>query len=355
MTTGFGLEQAAATPTRVGRKLTIAKAMAEAVAQEMRRDQNVFVMGEDIGALGGVWGNMRGLLQEFGPQRVRDTPISESAFIGAAVGAAMTGMRPLVELMFVDFIGVCLDPLFNMAAKNSYHTAGRWKTPMVLTTAVGGGYCDSTQHSQCLYATFAHLPGMKVVMPATAYDAKGMLIAAIRDDNPVVFMHHKALQGMGFLGTVKGAITDVPVESYTVPLGSACVVRPGRDLTIFGIGATVHLAIEAATQLETHGWDAEVVDLRSLAPIDCDTILASARKTGRVLVVDDDYLSYGLTAEVLAIVSEQAFPQLKGPPRRIAYPDIPPPFARPLEQFALPNVAAIVATALDMKTHEGRR
>lgn len=353
MTTGFGLEQAAATPARAARKLTIAKAMAEAVSQEMRRDPNVFVMGEDIGALGGVWGNMRGLLQEFGPARVRDTPISESAFIGAAVGAAMTGMRPLVELMFVDFIGVCLDPLFNMAAKNSYHTAGRWKTPMVLTTAVGGGYCDSTQHSQCLYATFAHLPGLKVVVPSTAYDAKGMLIAALRDDNPVVFMHHKALQGMGFLGTVKGAITDVPLDSYTVPLDRACVVRPGRDISIFGVGATVHLALEAAEQLAGQGWDAEVVDLRSLAPLDRNTIVTSARKTGRALVVDEDYMSYGLTAEILAIVSEQAFTHLKCAPRRIAYPDIPPPFARPMEEFAMPNVAAIVATALDMK-REGR-
>ena len=179
-------------------KLTIAKAMAEAVSQEMRRDPSVFFMGEDIGALGGVWGNTRGLLQEFGESRVRDTPISETAYIGAAVGAAMLGMRPIVELMFVDFFGVCMDPIYNLAAKNAYHSAGRIRTPMVITTAVGGGYSDSTQHSQCLYATFAHLPGLKVVMPSNAYDAKGLLTAAIRDDNPVVFMTTRICRAWGF-------------------------------------------------------------------------------------------------------------------------------------------------------------
>lgn len=323
-------------------KLTIAKAMAEAVAQEMRRDPSVFFMGEDIGALGGVWGNTRGLLAEFGESRVRDTPISETAYIGAAVGAAMVGMRPIVELMFVDFFGVCMDSIYNLAAKNAYHSAGRIGTPMVITTAVGGGYSDSTQHSQCLYATFAHLPGLKVVMPSNAYDAKGLLTAAIRDDNPVVFMHHKNLQGMGFLGTVKGAISEVPDESYEVPLGSARVAREGRDITLVGIGATVHLALDAAERLRAEGIDAEVVDLRSLVPLDRETVLRSARKTGRVLAVDDDYLSYGVTAEILALVSESAFADLKCAPRRLAYPDVPPPFAPAMERFALPDTAKIV-------------
>jgi pyruvate dehydrogenase E1 component beta subunit len=305
-------------------------------------------MGEDIGALGGVWGSTHGLLEEFGESRVRDTPISESAFIGAAVGAAMHGMRPVVELMFADFIGVCLDPIFNMAAKNSYHSAGRWRTPMVLTTAVGGGYSDSTQHSECLYATFAHLPGLKVVVPSNAYDAKGLLIAAIRDDGPVVYMHHKNLQGMGFLGTVKGAINAVPEECYTVPIGRAEIARRGTDLTIVGLGATVHHALDAATELERSGVSAEVIDLRSLVPLDRECVLASVARTGRLLAVDDDYLSYGVTSEILATVSEQAFRKLKCAPRRIAYPDIPPPYARPLEQFALPNAARIVDCARQM-------
>ncbi len=330
------------------RKLTIAKALNEAIAQEMRRDKNVFLMGEDIGILGAVWGYTGGLLAEFGEERVRDTPISETAFIGAAVGAANLGMRPIVELMFVDFYGVCMDAIYNLAAKSSYHSAGTFKAPMVLTTAVGGGYSDSTQHSQCLYATFAHLPGMKVVMPSNAYDAKGMMTSAIRDDNPVVFMMHKNLQGMGFLGTIQGAIVDVPEDSYTVPLGKANVVRDGKDVTIVGLGMTVHQGLEAAKALEKEGVSAEVVDLRSLAPLDRDTICRSVQKTGRLIVVDDDYLSYGVTAEIIATVSERDIKSLKCSPKRIAFPDIPVPFARPMEQHCLPNVQKIVAAARSM-------
>lgn len=336
------------------RKLTIAMAMSEAVAQEMRRDPAVFFMGEDIGVLGGVWGNTRGLLQEFGESRVRDTPISETGYIGAAVGAAMMGMRPIVELMFVDFFGVCMDSIYNLAAKNAYHSAGRIRTPIVITTAVGGGYSDSTQHSQCLYATFAHLPGLKVVMPSNAYDAKGLLTTAIRDDNPVVFMHHKNLQGMGFLGTVKGAITEVPEDSYEVPFGSAHIAREGRDITLVGIGATVHLALDAAEHLAKENIDAEVVDLRSLVPLDRATVLRSVKKTGRVLAVDDDYLSYGVTAEILALVSERGFSDLRCAPQRIAYPDIPPPYAPAMERFALPDADKIAAAAKRM-IREGAR
>jgi pyruvate dehydrogenase E1 component beta subunit len=255
----------------------------------------------------------------------------------------MLGMRPVVELMFADFFGVCMDAIYNLAAKNAYHSAGRIRTPMVITTAVGGGYSDATQHSQCLYATFAHLPGLKVVAPSNAYDAKGLLTAAIRDDNPVVFMHHKNLQGMGFLGTVKGAISEVPEESYVVPFGSASIARDGRDVTITALGATVHVALDAAAVLALEGIEAEVVDLRSLAPLDRATILRSASKTGRVLAVDDDYVSYGVTAEILALVSETAFADLKCAPQRLAYPDIPPPFAPAMERFALPSAEGIVA------------
>jgi pyruvate/2-oxoglutarate/acetoin dehydrogenase E1 component len=323
-------EAPAAKKNRHERKLTIAKALNEAIAQEMRRDPSVFVMGEDMGALGAVWGYTVGLLAEFGEERIRDTPISETAFIGAAVGAANLGMRPIVELMFVDFFGVCMDAIYNLAAKSSYHSAGTFKAPMVLTTAVGGGYSDSTQHSQCLYATFAHLPGMKIVVPSNAYDAKGLMISAIRDDNPVIFMMHKNLQGMGFLGTVKGAIVDVPDDSYTVPIGKANVVRDGKDVTIVGLGVTVHQGLDAAKALEKDGISAEVVDLRSLAPLDRDTICRSVEKTGRLIVVDD------------------GIGHLKATPKRIAFPDVPVPFARPMEQFCLPNASKIVAAAKSM-------
>lgn len=327
---------------RPERKLTIARAMNEAIAQEMRRDPRVFIMGEDLAALGGVWAHTGGLLAEFGPERVRDCPISETAFIGAAVGAANLGMRPIVELMFVDFFGVCMDALYNLAAKSSYHSAGTMRAPMVLLTAIGGGYGDSTQHSQCLYATFAHLPGLKVVVPSNAHDAKGLLISAIRDENPVVFMFHKNLQGVGWLGTVHGAIVDVPENDYTVPIGVAAVAREGRDVTIVGLGATVHMALDAAKALERDGVDAEVIDLRSLVPLDRETVLRSVRKTGRLVVVDDDYRSYGVSAEVIASVAEAEGALLKARPQRVAYPDIPVPYARPMEQFALPNASKIV-------------
>lgn len=323
------------------RKITIAKAMSEAIAQEMRTDEDVFVMGEDIAVLGGVFGNTQGLLDEFGEQRVRDTPISETAFIGAAVGAAAMGKRPIVELMFVDFFGVCMDAIYNLAAKNSYFSGGTQPIPMVLMTSVGGGYSDAGQHSQCLYGTFAHLPGMKVVVPSNAYDAKGLMISAIRDNNPVIFMFHKNLQGMGWLGTVSGAIVNVPVEKYTVPIGKANIVKEGTDISLFGIGATVHQALEAAENLQNEGIDAEVIDLRSLVPLDRETITNSVSKTGRMLVIDDDYKSYGVTGEIIATVTETAFSSLKSKPGRIAYPDIPIPFSRPMEQFALPNAQKI--------------
>lgn len=323
------------------RKLTIAKAMAEAIAHEMRADPGVIVMGEDIAALGGVFGNTRGLLDEFGAERVRDTPISETAFIGAAVGMAASGMRPVVELMFVDFFGVCMDAIYNLAAKQSYFSGGNVTCPMVLMTSVGGGYGDAGQHSQTLFATFGHLPGLKVVIPSNAYDAKGMMISAIRDPNPVVFMFHKALQGMGWLGTVQRSVVDVPEESFEVPLSKSVIVREGCDITIVGLGHTVHVALDAAADLAERGIDAEVIDLRSIAPLDRDTILASARKTGAFLAVDDDYLSYGVGAELIATVAEAV--DQKARPQRISYPDIPVPFAPEMEHAVLPSREKIVA------------
>lgn len=330
------------------RKLTIAKAMSEAIALEMRDGPDVLVMGEDIAKMGGVFGNTQGLLDEFGPDRVRDTPISETAFIGTAVGMAAAGMKPVVELMFVDFFGVCMDAIYNLAAKQSYFSGGNVTCPMVLMTSVGGGYGDAGQHSQTLYATFGHLPGMKVVIPSNAHDAKGMMAAAIQDPNPVIFMYHKALQGMGWLGTVQRSITHVPEERYTTPLDKAQIVREGRDITLVGLGHTVHLALDAALELEKQGIEAEVLDLRCIAPLDRSSILASVAKTGALISVDDDYHSYGVGAEILATVAESDELRLKAAPKRISYPDIPVPFAPEMEHYVLPNANKIVSAAQRM-------
>lgn len=331
------------------RKLTIAKAMAEALEEAMSADERVFVMGEDVGKIGGPFGNMAGLYDQFGPDRVRDTPISETGFIGAAVGAAACGMRPVVELMFVDFFGVCMDAIYNLAAKNAYFSGGNQPIPMVITSAIGGGYSDAGQHSQTLYSTFAHLPGLKVVAPSNAYDAKGLMHAALQDNNPVVFLYHKALHGLAWLGTTPGSITHTPKEPYEIPIGKAAVLREGTDVTIVGLSWPVHLALAAAEELSADGISAEVIDLRSLVPLDKACVLNSVRKTGRLVVVDDDYQSFGMTGEIIALASIEAFDALKSAPQRVAYPDIPVPFARPMEQFALPNkdkIAASVRVAL---------
>lgn len=335
------------------RILTVSAAMSEAIAQEMRADPTVFVMGEDVGVYGGIFGATTGLLEEFGSARVRDTPISETAFIGAAVGAAMSGMRPIAELMFVDFFGVCMDAIYNLAAKNTYFSGGACSVPMVLTTAVGGGYCDGAQHSQTLYATFAHMPGLKVVAPSTAYDAKGMMIAAIRDDNPVLFMYHKGLQGLGWMASVEGAAGKVPEAPYTVPFGEAAVRRIGTDITIAAVGLMAHRAMEAAQTLHKEGVEAEVIDLRTLVPLDRDSVFRSVQKTGHLLVVDEDYTSYGVGAEMIASLTERDISILKAPPKRVAYPDIPIPYARPLEEATLPNAETITAAARTMITSKG--
>ncbi|MGG5252476.1 alpha-ketoacid dehydrogenase subunit beta [Neobacillus sp. SM06] len=330
------------------RMLTGNKAMAEAIALEMERDPNVFVLGEDVGKYGGIFGATQGLIEKFGADRVMDTPISETAFIGAAIGAAAEGMRPIAELMFVDFFGVCMDQIYNHMAKIPYMSGGNVKLPMVLMTAVGGGYSDAAQHSQTLYATFAHLPGLKVVAPSTPYDLKGMMISAIRDDNPVVFMFHKTLQGLGWMDQLDASISHVPEEAYTVPLDKAKVVREGKDVTIVGLQMTMHYALEAAQRLAKEGMEAEVIDLRSLAPIDKDTILASVRKTHRLIIADEDYLSYGVTAEISAIVAEEALYDLEAPVKRIAIPNVPIPYSRGLEKFVLPSAEKIYNAAVQL-------
>jgi pyruvate dehydrogenase E1 component beta subunit len=330
------------------RRLTIARAISEAIGQEMSRDPSVLVMGEDIAKLGGVFGTTTGLLEEFGSDRVRDTPISETAFIGAAVGLSAAGMRPIVELMFVDFFGVCMDAIYNLAAKQNYFSGGNVQCPLVIMTSVGGGYGDAGQHSQCLYATFGHLPGMKVVIPSNAYDAKGLMLAAIRDPNPVVFMYHKSLQGMGWLGTVQRSITDAPVGDYVVPIGVAATVLDGTDISIISLGLGVHLALDAAKQLGAMGISVEVIDLRTIAPLDRASVRESVRKTGRVLVVDDDYLSYGIGAEVIATICEDISIVLRANPQRIAHPDIPIPFTPVMEHFVLPSADRIVIKVTEM-------
>ncbi len=330
------------------RKFTIARAMAESIQQEMQADERVFVMGEDIGALGGVFGNTRGLLDEFGKTRIRDTPISETAFISAAVGAAQDGMRPVVELMFADFFGVCFDAIYNLMAKNTYFSGGGVNVPMVLMTSTGGGYSDAGQHSQCLYGSFAHLPGMKVVSPSNAYDAKGLMTAAMRDDSPVVYMYHKGLQGMGWLGTEAGAQVNTPEESYQVEIGKAKVVREGTDVTLVGLAMGVHNCLKAADILAKQGVSAEVIDLVSLVPLDRETVINSVAKTGRLIVVDEDYQSYGVSGEIIATVTEHDISKLKTSPKRVAYPDVPIPYARNMEQFCLPNPNKIVAAYTSM-------
>jgi pyruvate dehydrogenase E1 component beta subunit len=308
----------------------------------MAADPNVIVMGEDLAALGGVFGTTQGLLERFGPDRVRDTPISETAFIGAAVGLSACGIRPIVELMFVDFFGVCMDAIYNLAAKQAYFSGGKVRCPMVLMTSVGGGYGDGGQHSQCLYATFAHLPGLKVVIPSNAYDAKGLMRAAIHDGNPVVFMFHKALQGMGWLGTVQGSVVAVPEEEYSVPIGKAAIVREGDDATLVGWGLGVHHTLDAAAQLAREGFSAEVLDLRTLAPLDRDTLIRSVARTGRVLVIDDDYRNCGVAAEVIASVCEHESVKLRAPARRITFPDVPIPYAPEMERPLLPDAGKVL-------------
>lgn len=329
------------------RRISTAKAMVEGIAQEMERDPSVFYLGEDVGKYGGIFGSTSGLLDRFGPDRVRDTPISETAFIGLAIGAAVEGMRPIAELMFADFFGVCMDQIYNHMAKIHFESGGHVKVPMVLTVAAGGGYNDAAQHSQCLWGTFAHLPGMKVVIPSTPHDAKGLIISAIRDDNPVVYMFHKGVMGLPWMSKTKRAVDVVPPEPYEVPIGTARVAREGDDVTVVTVSLSVHHALDVAEDLAANdGIEAEVIDLRSLVPLDREAVLASVAKTGRLVVVDEDYLSYGMSGEIVATVAERDLSLLRTPPARVAVPDVPIPYARPLEQAVLPTPQRIRAAVM---------
>ncbi|MFP4591527.1 MAG: alpha-ketoacid dehydrogenase subunit beta [Halobacteriales archaeon] len=321
------------------RERTMSRAMVEAIAHEMREDEEVFVMGEDIADYGGIFDSTQGLREEFGYDRVMDVPISETAFIGAGVGAAQAGMRPIVELMFVDFFGVAMDQMYNNMAKNTYMSGGSFSVPMVLMTAVGATYNDAAQHSQSLYGTFAHLPGMKVVVPSTAYDAKGLMHNAIRDDDPVVYMFHKRLMGLGWMPSPDGPKTPVPEEPYTIPFGKADVKRAGGDVTVATLGLHVHRALEAAENLADEV-DVEVLDLRTLWPLDREAVIESVAKTGRLVVVDEDYRSFGVTGELIATVAEADLGALEAV-ERVAMADTPIPYARPLEDEVIPGVADI--------------
>jgi len=321
----------------IGREITYAEAIREALREEMRHDPAVFLLGEDIGIYGGAFGVTRGLLDEFGEERVRDTPISEAAIAGAALGAALTGSRPVAEIMFMDFTTLAMDQLVNQAAKIRYMFGGKAKVPMVLRTPAGSGTGAAAQHSQSLEAWFAHVPGLKVVAPSTPYDAKGLLKTAIRDDNPVLFVEHKLLY------RVKG---PVPPEEYLLPLGVADIKRVGTDLTIVAYSHMVSRALAAADELARDRIAAEVLDLRTLVPLDLDALEASVRKTGRVIVVHEAVKQCGFGAEVAARLAEgPAFDYLDAPIVRLGGRFVPIPYNPTLEKAAVPQVADIVQAA----------
>ena len=329
----------------MARKITFQQAIKEALVQEMERDESVIVMGEDVAggsgtdgemdAWGGPLGITKGLWSKFG-DRVMDTPISESAFVGAAIGAATAGLRPVAELMFIDFMGVCFDQIFNQAAKFRYMFGGRAVTPVVIRTMFGAGLRAAAQHSQCLYPIFTHIPGLKCVVPSTPYDAKGLLIQAIRDDDPVIFCEHKALY------QTEG---DVPEESYTLPFGEANYVREGDDVTVVALGRMVHMASEAADELAKDGIECEIIDPRTTSPLDEETVLESVEKTGRLLVVDEASPRCNMATDIAALVAQKAFGDLKAPIQMVTPPHTPVPFSPVLEDIYIPN-SGKVATAV---------
>lgn len=318
------------------RTVTYAQALNEALREAMRLDPRIVLLGEDIGHHGGVYTVTRGLLQEFGAARVLDTPISEAGFLGAALGLAQSGFRPIVELMFVDFAFVAADILFNQIPKLRYMSGNRTAAALLVRTQQGGGGGKGPQHSQCLEALFCHTPGWRVITPATPADAKGLLLQAVREPDPVVFLEHKALY------FTKG---EVPAGVYTVPFGKARIVRAGGHVTLLAYSRTVGLALEAADQVAGEGISTEVIDLRSLNPLDLETVLASVRKTGRVVIAHEAVRTGGFGAELAALVAEHAFYDLDAPVRRVTGLDVPMPYSRPLERAASPSAAA-VAVAL---------
>ncbi len=321
--------------------LTYLEAIRQGLWEEMERDPSVFILGEDIGAYGGAFKVTAGMLEKFGEDRVIDTPISESAIVGAAIGAALMGMRPVVEMQFMDFIACGFDQIVNMAAKMHY----RWgpAVPMVIRGPSGAGVHGGPYHSQSNEMWFVHTPGLKVVAPATAYDAKGLIKAAIRDDNPVIFYEHKFLY--------RRIKEEIPEQDYVVPIGKAVVRRPGTDITVITYGAMVWTALDAAGELEKEGLSLEVVDLRSLLPYDEETVLASARKCSRVILLHEDTRTGGMASELAAVIAEKAFEDLDGPIVRVTAPDTPVPFAPPLEEYFLPNAPKVAEAARKLASY----
>jgi pyruvate dehydrogenase E1 component beta subunit len=318
------------------RELTLAEAVREALSEEMRRDPRVFICGEDVAEAGTVFKVLAGMVNEFGPERVLDTPISEAGFTGIAVGAAMTGMRPVVDIMFGDFLTLTMDQMVNQAAKVHYMSGGKWKVPMVLRGTLGATRRSAAQHSQSLHAWMCHIPGLKVVLPSTPYDAKGLLKTAIRDDNPVVFLEDKMMYRL------KG---PVPAEEYTIPFGVADVKRVGSDITIVATSSMVQVALGAAKLLEDAGISAEVIDPRTMSPLDEKTLIDSAKKTSRVIVVDEGYGRYGVTAELASVIAEGAFYHLEAPVKRIGAMHVPIPFSPPLEDVTVPTEQSVFEAA----------
>ncbi len=319
-----------------GRVITFSQAVNEALAEEMRRDERVFIMGEDVAEAGTPFKVLAGLVEEFGRERVIDTPISEAGFTGIGVGAAMTGMRPVVDIMFGDFLPLSMEQLVNQAAKTHYMSGGKLRVPLVLRTTMGAGRRSAAQHSQSLHAWLSHVPGLKVAVPATPYEAKGLMKTAIRDDNPVAIFEDKMMY------TLKG---PVPEEEYTIPFGVADVKREGTDITIVATSSMVQLALEAAEALADIDLSAEVIDPRTTLPLDKQTLIESAKKTSRAIVIDEGYEQYGVTAEIASVIADGAFYYLDAPVRRIGAMNVPIPFSPGLEDLTIPTTAQVIEVA----------
>jgi acetoin:2,6-dichlorophenolindophenol oxidoreductase subunit beta len=333
----------------MARKLSFRNAINEALAQEMERDSRVIIMGEDVSggtgspgetdAWGGPLGVTKGLSKRF-PKQVLDTPISESGFIGAAIGAAASGLRPVAELMFVDFMGVCFDQIFNQAAKFRYMFGGKATTPVVVRCMIGGGFRAAAQHSQILYNVFTHIPGLKCVVPSSPYEAKGLLIQSIRDDDPVMFFEHKMLYDVE---------EDVPEGAYTIPFGEANILREGKDVTIVALGRMVMLAVQAADTLAREGISCEIIDPRTTSPFDADTVLDSVENTGRLVVVDEAHPRCSMATDIAALAAQEAFDALKAPIQMVTAPHTPVPFSPALEDLYLPNAEKIAAAVRNIR------
>ena len=318
------------------REITFGQAINEALAEEMRRDPRVFIIGEDVAEAGTPFKVLSGLVKQFGPERVIDSPISEAGIAGIGVGAAMTGMRPVVDIMFGDFVTLIMDQVVNQAAKIHYMSGGKLKVPLVIRTTLGATRRSAAQHSQSLHAWFSHIPGLKVAVPSTPYDAKGLLKSAIRDDSPVIFFEDKLMYQL------KG---PVPEGEYTIPFGVADVKRIGKDITIVATSSMVQVALAAAVTLEKDGIGAEVVDVRTTAPLDKETIIESVKKTSRAIVIDEGYERYGVTAEIAAVIAEGAFYNLDAPVKRMGAMDVPVPFSPALEDLTVPTPERVAEAA----------